>query len=251
MEVVGGSAAVVVLVPETDPKAAVRSVGAFFGPQALERAVGTLNTAWWIDSVSPNGGLVDQDLAGMELASVVHPDDVGRLLRAIRNTVESAEDAVVRVRLRHTTLGWTETRCLFSPLSQDENPTLGLGLGETARNSFPGPDAERITTLEGHLLRFATELHAGGWRHFEPLVNASRLAALDQLSRRQREVVDRLLRGERVSSIAASMYISASTVRNHLSQSFNAFGVHNQSELLALLGSHSRDGQRGEPENRD
>jgi DNA-binding CsgD family transcriptional regulator len=95
-----------------------------------------------------------------------------------------------------------------------------------------------MAVLERHLLRFADELHAGGWRDAKPsAVHASRFAALDELPPRQREIVDRLLRGQRIASIAASMYISASTARNHLSRVFATFGVHSQSELLALLRS--------------
>lgn len=65
----------------------------------------------------------------------------------------------------------------------------------------------------------------------------ARLPALDALSPRQREVVDRLLRGERMPAIAAAMYLSQSTVRNHLSQVFKQFGVGSQAELLAMLRS--------------
>jgi DNA-binding CsgD family transcriptional regulator len=94
----------------------------------------------------------------------------------------------------------------------------------------PGSDGERIAVLEGHLLRFAAELHAGGWSEAQPAAaDPSRLAELDQLPKRQRAIVDRLLRGERIPSIAASMYISPSTARNHLSHVFAAFGVHSQS----------------------
>jgi len=60
-------------------------------------------------------------------------------------------------------------------------------------------------------------------------------AALDRLSRREREVLLLLLRGKRVPAIAAQLYISPSTVRNHLSRVFHKFGVATQSELLHLL----------------
>jgi DNA-binding NarL/FixJ family response regulator len=62
-----------------------------------------------------------------------------------------------------------------------------------------------------------------------------RVPALSDLSARQWEVISRLARGERVSTIAADMYLSQSTVRNHLSAIFRKVGVHSQRELLALL----------------
>lgn len=62
-------------------------------------------------------------------------------------------------------------------------------------------------------------------------------AVLDRLSARQRQIVAALLRGERTSETAAAMFLSKSTVRSHLSAIFNEFGVHSQTELLALLRS--------------
>jgi DNA-binding CsgD family transcriptional regulator len=70
-------------------------------------------------------------------------------------------------------------------------------------------------------------------------------AVLDRLSARQREIVAALLRGERTSETAASMFLSTSTVRSHLSAIFNAFGVHSQTELLALLRSQKAAAGRG------
>jgi DNA-binding NarL/FixJ family response regulator len=49
------------------------------------------------------------------------------------------------------------------------------------------------------------------------------------------------LRGERVSTIAADLYLSASTIRNHLSAIFAKAGVHSQTELLALYRGGGRE----------
>jgi GAF domain-containing protein len=121
---------------------------------------------------------------------------------------------------------------------QDDNLVAPSVFPESLGGVLPGSDAERIATLEHHLIRFAAELHSGGWRDSHTL-DASRLLELDRLPNRQREIVDRLLRGERIPSIAAAMYIASSTVRNHLSHVYGTFGVHNQSSLLALLRSES------------
>lgn len=56
-------------------------------------------------------------------------------------------------------------------------------------------------------------------------------------SERQLEIVDRLLRGERVPTIARKLFLSQSTVRNHLSAIFRTLGVHSQEELLTALYS--------------
>ena len=45
----------------------------------------------------------------------------------------------------------------------------------------------------------------------------------------------RLVHGERVSDIAAALFLSPSTVRNHLTAIYKKFGVHSQAGLLAKL----------------
>jgi DNA-binding NarL/FixJ family response regulator len=55
------------------------------------------------------------------------------------------------------------------------------------------------------------------------------------LSLRQWEVLSRLLQGDRVSTIAKELFLSPSTVRDHLSAIFERFDVHSQAELLLLL----------------
>lgn len=58
---------------------------------------------------------------------------------------------------------------------------------------------------------------------------------LNRLPDRQREVVSRLVQGERVGRIAEAMYLSRSTVRNHLSSAFREFGVSCQEDLVSLF----------------
>jgi DNA-binding NarL/FixJ family response regulator len=67
------------------------------------------------------------------------------------------------------------------------------------------------------------------------------VAAAADLSPRQREIFSRLVRGERVATIAAEMYLSPSTVRNHLSAIFAKVGVHSQQELLVLHRAEKRN----------
>ena len=76
-------------------------------------------------------------------------------------------------------------------------------------------------------------------------VAESAFSVLDRLSPRQRQIVAALLRGERTSEIAASMFLSKSTVRSHLSAIFKEFGVHSQTELLATLRSQKVAAGRG------
>ena len=101
----------------------------------------------------------------------------------------------------------------------------------------PLPSA-REAELEGHLWRIAAELEASGI-----LMRAERTAGLSlarigeaaSLTPRQWEVLRRISAGQRVPTVAKELYISQSTVRNHLAAIFERFGVHSQADLLARL----------------
>ena len=54
---------------------------------------------------------------------------------------------------------------------------------------------------------------------------------------RQRQLVDGLLRGDRVPQIARELEISQSTARNHLSPVYRKLGVRSQQELIAMFRS--------------
>ena len=56
-----------------------------------------------------------------------------------------------------------------------------------------------------------------------------------ELSTRQWDIVTRLVRGENARTIAAELYLSPSTVRNHLSAIYRKFGIHSQVELIRML----------------
>lgn len=63
---------------------------------------------------------------------------------------------------------------------------------------------------------------------------------LDSMTRRERDVIRRLLAGRRVSGISREMKLSVYTVRNHLRSAFRKLRVHSQEELLEVLRDHPR-----------
>jgi DNA-binding NarL/FixJ family response regulator len=96
----------------------------------------------------------------------------------------------------------------------------------------------RELALEGHLRRIAIEIEASGIlarSASTPEVALARLAGASMLTARQREVLRRLVAGQRVRTIAVELFVSQSTVRNHLSAIFEHFGVHSQAELLERM----------------
>jgi PAS domain S-box-containing protein len=55
------------------------------------------------------------------------------------------------------------------------------------------------------------------------------------LTQREFEIVDRLIRGDRVPVIATTLFVSQSTIRNQLAAVFRKIGVHSQQELIAYV----------------
>lgn len=96
--------------------------------------------------------------------------------------------------------------------------------------------AQRADQLEHLLWRIGQEVRAAG---LMPIAGEKfplgPIKELGELTARQREVVVRLVAGERVSEIAREMYLSPSTIRNHLTAVFHKFGVHSQVELISIL----------------
>lgn len=57
------------------------------------------------------------------------------------------------------------------------------------------------------------------------------------LTRREREVLNLILDGWRVQSIAATLFVSEHTVRNHLKAIFRKLGAHSQKDLIEMVRS--------------
>ncbi len=58
---------------------------------------------------------------------------------------------------------------------------------------------------------------------------------LSELSEREREVLTHLMEGSRVATIAQQLFISPSTVRNHLKAIYRKVDVSSQNALIELV----------------
>jgi PAS domain-containing protein/DNA-binding CsgD family transcriptional regulator len=200
--------------------------------------VGTADPEWRVKSVSSEV----RDVLGWDipacinrsLLSAMHPDDASELMRAVRDT--SVDGAIARhVRLRHRAGEWVLMQCLVVRLTSEDPPAVAFTLLPD-----PPPTAnarlDRLTEMEQRLRRIAAELRAAGvMEDIEHLPTYDQFPQLTSLSSRQWQVLVRLLRGERVPTIARDLFLSPSTVRNYLAAIFERFGVHSQAELIALL----------------
>jgi DNA-binding CsgD family transcriptional regulator len=211
-------------------------------------------------------GLAPEALVGQNLLTLVAEEDVPGLVAAEQMVNQDMSAAAKSVRMRDKEGGWQTLYCVLTELSVSNNryfmlipiddvaaAAIAVAAGRVpggapgdpttttaapASESPPGSaaSAARVAELERHLWRIAAEVEASGvLRQVHDGPDLSSLSELGSLSAKQWEVLSRLLQGKRVKTIAAEMFISESTVRNHLSAIFERFGVHSQAELLAVL----------------
>lgn len=235
-----GMVAVIVVAPVGESDSSGRLLGTYFGPDAIEIAVGTVDRqSRRLAEIRPSNqaaiGIPAELASGTDLTTLVHPDDVERLHALLDPSGDPTGEAVVKFRLHQGDLGWTEIQCVALPTPPDQPLRVAFAPAAASAPDLAGDD--RLADLEKQILRIAAELHAVSDSRQSSGAVEGRRPSLEALHPQQREIVDRLLRGERVSTIAEAMFLSPSTVRNHLSKVFKTFGVSSQAKLLALLRS--------------
>lgn len=183
--------------------------------------------------------LLGRPVAGLLGASIIeltHPDDLAVLLFAFaRATTE--KKVGVRVRLRHHSGSWRASTVAPTVSEGDDSSPFTLVVAVDDGPEGEGANSE-ISHLADNLRRIAAQIEKVGVSI--ELGDALQGSMLTKLSTRQWEIVSRLARGERVPAIADALFVSPSTVRNHLTAIYRKFGVHSQAELLANLrkGTH-------------
>jgi DNA-binding CsgD family transcriptional regulator/PAS domain-containing protein len=201
-------------------------------------AIGTADAGWRIDAMSSDIrdiiGTAASDCIGVTLLDLVHPDDAAHLLDH-RTTNRPVPRSHCFVRFRHRDGRWTDVCVLFAPLTQDNPQRVAFALlGLPQRPA--GATADRVAELELRLRHIGTEVRAAGvLDELEGTPAPSDHPQLSELTGRQWEILNRLIRGERVRTIAHELFISQSTVRNHLASIYARFEVHSQAELLEIL----------------
>ncbi len=231
--------------------------------------VGIADRHWRVEAVSKDvanlSNLCADDIVGRSLVDLVEPVDdragapgVGPAGRGAATRGEPPRtEPPRRGRLRCPGSAEVDVWVLYAPMAAGRaiggKPRREPGDGGRKVFALVGgvdprvakdPSA-RVRELELRLQRIGAEVRAA-----RILADVAELPAqagtrampdLGDLTARQWGILSRLGRGERVPQIAAELYLSQSTVRNHLSAIFQKFGVHSQPELLAKLRETRRD----------
>jgi DNA-binding CsgD family transcriptional regulator len=196
-----------------------------------EAVVGSTDAHVIVDRISadvePLLGRRPLEVIGQSLLRLVHPADVAGLLRALAHSADTGLGTSLAVNV--VSSGGQPRRCQLVVLPM--LPDLSFAF------AFLDEDFSADALLSAMGMRQAL------WQLDTSLrsASASRLAGsrnvpgLSQLSGRELDIVMRLMNGDRAPAIARSLFLSPSTVRNHLTRIFRKLDVQSQQELIHLL----------------
>jgi DNA-binding CsgD family transcriptional regulator len=209
------------------------------GDRSDSRLVATLDDRWRVRELTGDAEVLrDVVREGVAVSAITHPDDMARLLFVFAGATTQV-DASTRLRL----LAGCDCAVVDVDVTRLSDGWWRLAFTVVRRRRLgdEGP-VQSVTELAGELRRIVRELQdaivASGSSASHDIL---RVSGVSDLPERQREIVLRLARGERVGTIASGMFLSAHTVRNHLSAVFRKFGVHSQEELLVVLRGDRSD----------
>jgi DNA-binding CsgD family transcriptional regulator len=207
-----------------------QSLGAALSEE-FNALIGTTDASLRIDRVRSNldaiSGGEPEGLVGRTIFEIIHPDDLAGLMWALAQSTATGKGVALHVHISRETEKAQLCQMLLLPTAPP--PSFAFALVASERSE---------ASSDTHVEMFLAEARAtdvfGASRRLAGLSEAE-LPGLSELSSRELEVLTRLLAGHRVPAIAGALFISQSTVRNHLSSVFKKLGVESQQELIDLL----------------
>jgi DNA-binding CsgD family transcriptional regulator len=238
----GGKAGLLSAVPLSGGSAWFKPIEAVLnGPGPGNVVLGTLDQEWRVDRVSFDVvdmlGYQPSEFAGLPLLGVLNPSDVPGFFSAVGHARIGHRTVRAKVRVRAKSGAWEPVTAVLATLSDDYPPPLAFAMVRSDdRTVAIEPPSRGHPPVGTQVQQLTHELQVAGMVHnLGRLPDVTRYPALSRLTAREWQVLLLLVDGQRVPSIAADLYVTQSTVRNHLSSVFSKLGVHSQAELLRQL----------------
>jgi DNA-binding CsgD family transcriptional regulator/PAS domain-containing protein len=200
--------------------------------QELTPVVGTADEGLRIDRISNDIeallGYSAPVVIGRSILSLVDEISVAQLLEAIAQVTAGRSGIILDVAARSQSGETILLEAVLWPLIPAPRCAFAL-------LPAPGPVGTSETAID-------PALRLSGLARSIGIVNLPRylfagprerdLPGLSELTTRELDIVSRLTSGDRVPAIASALFLSPSTVRNHLLSIYRKLGVHSQQELI-------------------
>ena len=215
---------IAVLWPNREP-----SSGYLSEPGAAPRTVfGTLDAELTIDRISEDVailGFAADEMVGAPLLRLVEVQSVADALLLLAEAARKSRGVCLHIRVR-TATGYLIAILALRRLVPSTSFAFALVFDGTDQTVEPQGAETVLRSFDAGLRALDASIAAG-------VIDALPHGA-ERLSPRESEIVARLLSGDRVPAIAQALFLSQSTVRNHLSTAFSKLRVGSQQELIDL-----------------
>jgi DNA-binding CsgD family transcriptional regulator len=210
-------------------------------PRDSPAVVGTADASLMIERISSDAdslfGWSVSDLLGRSLIGLVAENDVPNCLAALGEASASQNGVTLYLDVRGKGDG-------------DADDTGSVGCEVLFLPLYPSPSCAFVflpTPVELSRAHVSADLSAilvrlGRGAEVAQLVRGATagiterdLPGLSNLTTRELEILTRLLDGDRAPAIAAELFLTQGTVRNHLASIFSKVGVASQQQLLTLF----------------
>jgi DNA-binding CsgD family transcriptional regulator len=222
-----------------------RAVGATHWQDA-PAVMGTADASLIVERISGDAAVLFgrsvAGLIGQSMIGLVAEEDVPSCLAALSEASASQNGVTLYLDIRSGTpdspaVGTLSCEVLILPLQP--SPSCAFVFLPTPTGMSRTRVSAELSGILGRLGRGAdvAQLARGVFSG----ITEQDVAGLSRLTTRELEIVTRLLDGDRAPAIATRLFLSQSTVRNHLASVFGKLGVTSQQELFNLF----RDARSG------
>ncbi len=198
----------------------------------LTPVVGTSDDSLLIDRISSDVegllGYQPSDILGRSILSLVTDTSVPHLLGSLAHAAATGAGVTLNLVACSKQGDPVLLEAVLWPLRPPPRCGFALLPGAYAESTF-GTAAD----VENWMSRYVRDSDAVSLS--SQLATTPRegdLTGLSRLTTRELEIVSRLVSGDRVPSIAKALFLSPSTVRNHLHSIYQKLGIHSQQELI-------------------
>jgi DNA-binding CsgD family transcriptional regulator len=208
----------------------------------LTPVVGTSDESLLIDRISSDVeallGYRPSDLLGRSILSLMTETSVPALLGSLAHAAATGAGVTLNLVACSKQGDPVLLEAVLWPLRPP--PRFGFAL-------LPGAYAESASgtaaDVDNWMSRYTRDSDALSLsRHLATTPREGELAGLSRLTTRELEMVSRLVSGDRVPSIAKALFLSPSTVRNHLHSIYQKLDIHSQQELIHSFRKGSASG---------